>query len=164
MNTKNNENYNSSWYQRNRERILAQRKKEREESPETVKARKAAYYQRHKERIKARVAQYRQENPEKVLECKRRHSVEYGKRYRQEKVQKVLAKNMARYAAKKRRMPPWLSKLQLREIEKIYETCPKGFHVDHIIPLQGKIVSGLHVPWNLQHLPAVENIKKSNKF
>ena len=64
-------------------------------------------------------------------------------------------------ANKLQRTPKWSN---LEAIVKIYENCPKGFEVDHIIPLKGKIVSGLHVPENLQYLEKRLNRIKKNKF
>jgi len=55
--------------------------------------------------------------------------------------------------------PKWAN---LLEIKDFYKKCPEGYEVDHVIPLRGKNVSGLHVPWNLQYLSMRDNRKKSN--
>lgn len=86
---------------------------------------------------------------------------------------KANAKRRRYEASKLQRTPAWLTKEQLIEIEDFYILAQelawlnqdgKAFHVDHIIPLQGEQVSGLHVPWNLQLLSAEENSSKGNKF
>lgn len=65
-----------------------------------------------------------------------------------------------RRACKLKATPNWSNK---DEIKNIYANCPDGYHVDHIVPLQGVNVCGLHVPCNLQYLLAAENIKKKNR-
>ena len=67
----------------------------------------------------------------------------------------------ARNAAKMKQTPPWADHKAIRAF---YTACPPGHHVDHIVPLKGKTVCGLHVLANLQYLPASENIAKGNKL
>jgi len=76
-----------------------------------------------------------------------------------------------RRVEKENRTPEWLTFEQKLEIECFYykalryeEEYGVKYHVDHIIPLNGENVCGLHVPWNLQVLPAKENLRKSNKY
>jgi hypothetical protein len=72
-----------------------------------------------------------------------------------------------RRAAKIQRTPAWAD---LKAIEEIYlkaAEMSKGavkYHVDHIIPLRGALVSGLHVEGNLQIITAAENTRKCNKW
>ena len=61
---------------------------------------------------------------------------------------------------RERCIPPWAD---MEAIKEIYMNCPEGYHVDHIIPINGKNVCGLHVVENLQYLPAGDNLRKSNK-
>ena len=84
---------------------------------------------------------------------------------------KCSALSAKRRAALSQAVPPWITKKQLKQIEAIYIEA-KRIHrqdgipqeVDHIYPLRGKAVCGLHVPWNLRILTAVENNKKGNKL
>ena len=76
-----------------------------------------------------------------------------------------------RHASKIQRTPKWLTDEDMWVINEAYHLAQirqtsTGFnwHVDHIIPLQGKRVSGLHVPINLQVIPAIENIRKKNTY
>lgn len=66
-----------------------------------------------------------------------------------------------RRAKKLQRTPKWAN---LDKIKEIYKKCPEGYHVDHIIPLQGALVSGLHTEENLQYLTVFENLSKGNTF
>jgi len=76
-----------------------------------------------------------------------------------------------RRANKMQATPLWLTPIQLAQIQEFFDICSAvsmqtgiKHHVDHICPLLGKNVRGLHVPWNLQVIPAVENIRKSNRI
>jgi predicted HicB family RNase H-like nuclease len=93
-----------------------------------------------------------------------------SKKEQYSKIQKIWTKNnlhkkaaneAKRRAAKLQRTVSWAN---LDKIKEIYKNCPDGYEVDHIIPLQGKNVSGLHVEYNLQYLTVSENCSKKNRF
>jgi hypothetical protein len=78
------------------------------------------------------------------------------------------ARCRARKAAKLKRTPAWSDSQAIEalyaEARLLEELTGIQFHVDHIVPMQGELVSGLHVEANLQLLMAHENLSKSNKF
>jgi hypothetical protein len=80
----------------------------------------------------------------------------------------LAARTRRRYASKLLRTPKWadLNKIKTVYIEaaRLTEETGINMHVDHIIPLQGRKVSGLHVFENLRIIPAKENISKNNRF
>lgn len=94
-----------------------------------------------------------------------------AKKWREAHKGKKNADTAKRWAAKTQRMPKWLIKDEKERMSCYYQlsamrTRESGYdwHVDHIIPLRGKHVSGLHVPWNLRVIPAQENMSKGNRY
>lgn len=111
--------------------------------------------------------QYYEENKDKIS---KRHR-QYSKQYKKENKGKVLSWKAKRRAQKLQATPSWLTAEHLKSIERFYTISKEmelisgvKYHVDHIIPLQGKDVCGLHVPWNLQVIEASENLSKNNKL
>lgn len=74
--------------------------------------------------------------------------------------QKELVANTVRKLRKNTEQTPYWA--DLKKIEEFYKNRPEGCHVDHIVPLNGANVCGLHVLENLQYLTVEENLKKSN--
>jgi hypothetical protein len=94
----------------------------------------------------------------------RQKNIKYAERrsrYRQSRRAEDAACSMKRYADKKNRTPKWAD---LEAIKEFYRNCPEGHQVDHIIPLRGKLASGLHTLENLQYLTKDQNWSKNNKF
>lgn len=61
--------------------------------------------------------------------------------------------------------PAWLSAADRQKMEEIWkQAAALGMSVDHIVPINGRRVCGLNVPWNLQIIPLVENLKKGNRY
>lgn len=127
-----------------------------ETNRETILTKQHLYINKNIERVRERNRNW--------IKVNKKRFAKYLKSYVKENIGKERAGVRKYFVARLRASPVQLSESHLKEIELIYHSCPNGFHVDHIVPLQGKNVSGLHVPWNLQYLTASDNIRKSNKY
>jgi len=140
--------YQRQYRLKNRDKLIAYKKTWVELNLEKVIENNKTRYQAKKDEIKAYIAEYKKLNPAKAN-----------------------ANKAKRKAAKKQRTPKWLTDIDFERIENQYKLATiltklhnEPWHVDHIIPLQGKLVSGLHVPSNLQVLKGSENCSKQNNF
>jgi 5-methylcytosine-specific restriction endonuclease McrA len=117
--------------------------------------------ERNKESIAAKKAVWYETNKERLVEIRKEARKRHYERHRAKCIEYV-----RRRTGKIRQAETLLSQSERAEIQAMYDFCRifPGFEVDHIIPLSGKTVSGLHVPWNMQVLCAQENRRKHNKF
>lgn len=135
---------------------------------------RARYEAKNPERVRASKARYRQENRQKILAVKaaryerEKPSIAKKRRaYREAKPWLHAAGQREREVRKRHAMPPWVDRSAIQRIYKKAhdETIRTGvkYSVDHIYALRGKTFCGLHVPWNLQVIPLIENCRKGAK-
>jgi hypothetical protein len=135
-------------------------------NPEKVKKAIKKWNDAHKDRLNEASKNYyhRNKNNLEFQEKNRLKTKEWALKY----PEKVLEQSARKRATKLLRMPAWSNKEELKTIYKIAQRKSniegRKYHVDHIIPLRGKLVSGLHIPSNLQVILESENLAKSNQF
>lgn len=155
-----------------------------DEKKEAARQRQKKYAAMNKEKVIAASKKWNQENKQKMLDAAMRHfnkikddplfrskKAEASREWAKKNPEKVAQQSAKKRAEKLKRMPKWLTDDEKTKIKRCYKIAQmmtvsfgKKYHVDHIIPLKGKLVSGLHVPWNLTVLKAEVNMEKSNKF
>ena len=123
---------------------------------------------------KEKTQQYRKDNLDKRREwlaTNKDKTSAHKKTYRQNHSDVVLANNAKRRTSKQKRNAKWDIELTDLVVVEAYHLCElreniTGFswHVDHVIPLNGKVVSGLHVWNNLAVIPAAQNLSKGNRY
>lgn len=129
----------------------------------------------HRQYFADAMRSWRAANPERNAEINRKSreknrekALARSRAYKTKNRAAMTALENKRHAAKLRRTPAWADHDKIKEI---YERCAEmtrttgvKHEVDHIVPLQGKFVSGLHIHYNLQILTCEENRRKWNRF
>lgn len=132
----------------------------KEKNKEKISLCKKMYYEKNKESCNLNSKKWAENNKEKAMAC--------SKRWREENKGRVCFHATKRHLLKKLSMPKWANEFFISEIYELSAMRTKmtgvKWEVDHIIPLNGKNVCGLHVETNLRVILASENRAKKNKF
>jgi hypothetical protein len=145
---------NADWYLRNREDKLAKNKKWALENKEARNALSRKYQKQRKDYYSA-------------------HNKEWHKKHKDDPAfrERVRVKSRNRIARVKQATPSWISAIEAAQMQEFYDIAKarsmqtgERYEVDHIIPLGGSVVSGLHVPWNLQIIKEKENLAKGTRI
>lgn len=147
--------------EQNIESIFERKKNYIDNNIDSIKEYHNKYYNDNKDFLSKQKKLYYRDNKESILKRQ--------KQYYQNNKDVFYSRASKRRSNKLQRSLP-LSKQHQEEMDHIYEQASLlrylGYdvHVDHVVPLQGSAVSGLHVPWNLQIISAEENLSKNNNF
>ena len=150
----------AKYYANNKDHVIQKSKKYAENNPDKRKQYSKKHKNNNRESISERQRIYHQANSAKINARIRI--------WKSENIHLVNASHAQRRASKLQATPSWANQLAIKEIYKLAELKTKEtgipHHVDHYYPLRGKLVSGLHNEFNLQVIPASENLRKSNKY
>lgn len=143
----------------------------RQRHPEKVKASQQAWREKNKEYDQARKQKWREQNPEYGRQwiADNENRMQHLRRaWKESNPHRLLARDARRRATKKNATPTWADHERIVQVyadaKSLSDDLGIQFEVDHIVPLQGKLVCGLHWEGNLQIIPANDNRKKANKF
>lgn len=152
----------SDYFEKNPKARLKKKKREAEwkvNNKDKVLESNKRYRERNKKYLDQKHKEYVKNNPEKVREAKKKY---------EEKNPHIRAKIKTKRRQKERKaVPEWADHKKINEVYKkakwLESLTGLKYHVDHIVPIQGKNVCGLHVWANLQILEASLNCSKGNK-
>ena len=167
--------YKSKYNLVNKEKIAITSLKYREANREKINGRSRAYKRVNRDKIRIADREYRLANKEKEVARRKKYKQDNkdlirakDKVYREANKPAANTRNAKRRATKLQATPVWANYGYIKlfyEGAKIEEArTGRKVHVDHIVPLQGKLVCGLHCEDNLQLLFAEDNLSKNNKF
>jgi 5-methylcytosine-specific restriction endonuclease McrA len=151
----------AAYYAKNKAHLREKQKEYEAANKAAIAERKRAYRAANKPSIDGQKKAWQQANKDRVAQ--------YNRKWKQANRDLHNALGMKRHAAKMNRTPPWLTAHHFNQMKEKYDmarqlTAETGrpHEVDHIVPLQGETVSGLHVPWNLRVVERTENRSKFN--
>lgn len=132
-------------------------------NPERARETRREHYLRNAERIKAAAAEYAEKNKERMA---RYRQIRYALRYEDyvAAAAKRRAVQIQANASWDHEITDFITKEAAKLVRLRGEATGIRWHVDHVVPLRGKNVCGLHVWNNLAVIPAKDNLSKGNRI
>ncbi len=149
---------NEAWRQRNLDKDKSAKAKYYQANKDYCYKLSKAWHENHREISNAHKALWKKRHHEQNLEINRRCAKNNPEAYKAKSLRNS-RKRQFLLAQSKKYLPANL----VAEVKAFYRNAPEGLIVDHVIPLRGPNVNGLHVPWNLQYLTLRQNLLKGNK-